>query len=115
MNDLPGLVGGLAGTALFMLGAAIAAGAGLRMALVLRRPEKGRLARGVAAGGGVVGVCGLGLFYGAQATRYARAFDAATPFAIGTALTLGALVAWRVARSRPAPREPVGKEPPAAG
>ena len=100
--DVPGFVGGLAGAALFMIGAAVAAGAGLRMALVLRQPEKGRVARGVGLAGGVIGVSGLVLFYGAQATPYAALFDRATPFVAVAAVVAGAILAWRIGRRRPA-------------
>ncbi len=112
--DVPGLVGGLAGTWLFMIGAAIAAGAGLRMALVLRQPEKGRLARGVGAAGGIIGIAGLALFFGAQATRYPRTFDRATPFVVVLAVVLGAYLAWRIGRRPPAaPEDAPGRHRPA--
>jgi hypothetical protein len=111
--DVPGLVGGLAGTWLFMIGAAIAAGAGLRMALVLRQPEKGRLAKGVGAAGGLIGVAGLALFWGAQGTRFQREFDRATPVVVVAAVVLGAIVAWRIGRRRPAAPQDAGGGPAA--
>ncbi len=113
--ELPGVVGGLAGTVMFLLGSALASAAGVRIALALRSPGegKGRIARGIAAAGGIVGIAGLLLFFGAQATRWARAFDLATPFVAIAAVVAGALVARRMARSPGAARPDEGSGRPA--
>ncbi len=100
--DLPGLVGGIAGTWLFLVGMAVAVPAAIKIALSLRQPRKGRKARGLVAAGGVLSLAGIVLFWGAQSTQQARAFDRATPFVGITAVVLAALVAWRVARREPA-------------
>ncbi len=96
--DLPGLVGGITGTWLFLVGMAIALPAAIRIALTLRRPGKGRIARGFVSGGGIVALTGIVLFWGAQSTQAARTFDRAAPFVGISAVVLAALVAWRVGR-----------------
>jgi hypothetical protein len=99
--DFPGLVGGVAGTWLFLAGLLVSVGAALRVAFVLRRPDAGRVARGVVAGGGVVATAGILLFGGAQASPWRAAFDRATPY-VGLAAVLAAVaVARAVARRRP--------------
>jgi hypothetical protein len=68
---------------------------------VLRRPGKGRLARGLVAGGGLVGLAGVALFWGAQASPWKAGFDRAAPFVAPVAAVLGALVTRAVARRAP--------------
>jgi drug/metabolite transporter (DMT)-like permease len=109
--DFPGFVGGMTGTWLFLIGFLVAAGAAVRVALVIRRPGQGRVARGVLAGGGVVGIAGCVLFYGAQATRHASAFDRAAIAAAIASVVVGTLTAVRLARRRPPDGRPAA--PPA--
>ncbi len=110
LYDLPGLVGGLAGTSLFLVGLAIAIPAAVRIPLARRRPDRGRLARGFVSAGAVVSTAGVVVFWGAQATQQARAFDRAAPFLGLSAVVLAALVGWRVARRGPA--APAERPPP---
>ena len=106
MGDLyafPGLVGGLAGTWMFLLGFLVALGASIRVVAVLRKPGKGRIARAVVAGAGVFALAGIALYAGAQASPWRERFDDAAPgFAVGGAIA-AALVTRAVARRRRPP------------
>ncbi|BDG03293.1 hypothetical protein [Anaeromyxobacter oryzae] len=101
--DFAGLAGGLGGAALFLAGVLVAIFAALRLAVAGRRPGKGRVARGLAAGGGVLAAEGAALFWVAELAPFRRAVDHVTGPLAGVALVLGAVVTWRVARRRPAP------------
>jgi hypothetical protein len=118
--DLPGLVGGMAGTWLFLVGCFVAFGAAIWVAATLRVPGTGRFARGLTVAGVVIALAGVLLFFGAQSTGHARAFDeAAVAVSIGAlvaAALAGGLVARRSARERAAapPSGPPPGGPPAA-
>jgi hypothetical protein len=106
LYDLTGLVAGMAGASLFIAGALVALLSVVRIALVLRRPGKGRIARGMAAAGGTMAGAGAALFVAAEVSDgWRRAIDRAAPWLVVVALVLAALSAWRVARS-PAPPPP---------
>jgi hypothetical protein len=112
--DLPGLVAGIAGTWLFLVGMAIAVPSAIRIALSLRQPGKGRLARGLVVGGGIVALAGIVLFWGAQSPEQARTFDRAAPFVGVSAVVVAALVAWRVTRRGPPAAREEHPPPPSA-
>lgn len=102
LYDFAGLAGGLGGAALFVGGVLVALLAGLRLATVARRPGKGRIARGIAAGGAVIAAAGAALFWLAELAPFRRSVDHLTAPLAGLALVLGVLAGWRVARRRPA-------------
>jgi hypothetical protein len=103
LYDFAGLAGGLGGLAMFLVGVVVATLAALRLAIVARRPGKGRVARAVAASGGVLAAAGAALFWLAELAPFRRSVDRATgPLAL-VALALAALAGWRVGRRRPAP------------
>jgi hypothetical protein len=100
----PGVVGGLAGTWLFLVGFLVSLGASIRAVAVRRQPGKGHVARGLVAGGGVLGLAGLLLYAGAQASPWREAFDRGAPaFAVvgGIAASLVTRAAARRAAARP--------------
>ena len=108
--DFPGLVGGAAGAWLFFLGTLLAVAAGLRVAWLVRRPGKGRIARGVLAAGGVVAACGIALFWAAERSALKRELDLVAPWIAVAAVVVAAYAAVRIAR-RPAPGVAVPVEP----
>jgi hypothetical protein len=110
--DAAGLVGGLLGAVLFLLGLLVALVAAFRIALVVRRPAKGRIARGIAAGGLVLAAGGAALFWAAELAPFRRSVDRAALPTAGIAVLLAVAAGWRLARSRPAAGEP---ERPAVG
>jgi hypothetical protein len=108
--DVAGLVGGVAGAALFLLGVLIALLAALRILVVMRRPGKGRIARAIAAGGLVVACGGAALFWTAELAPFRRAVDRSALPAAGVVAALAIAAGWRVARRRPA-APPGGADP----
>ena len=119
--DFVGLVAGVTGLGMVLLGLLLAALAGLRLLLLVRRPGKGRVARGVAAAGLALVACGVGLFFLAELSPFRRGVDRAVlPLGL-LALALAVLAgvwAGRGRRGRPQPAAPVAgpaaapQEPP---
>lgn len=98
--DFAGLVSGLAGAWLFLLSALVAVVAALRLAVVRRRPGKGRFARGALAFAAVIGVAGLALFFAADFAPFRRALDRHAGALVGGIAGAGLLAAWRAGRRR---------------
>jgi peptidoglycan/LPS O-acetylase OafA/YrhL len=112
--DFAGLVGGLSGAWLLLLALLAALAAALRLALVRRRPGKGRLARGVLAGASLVGALGVALFWAAELLPFRRQVDRAAPDIAIAVLAAGVVAGWRAARRRPEP-SPAAAEPSGPG
>ena len=111
--DIAGLVGGVAGGACFLIGLLLALLGSLRMASVAWRPQRGRIARGLAAGGLVLALCGAALFWTAELAPFRRAVDLAALPAAAVFLVLSTLAGVRVGRRR-ARRTSTTAPPPAA-
>lgn len=100
--DFAGAVAGLAGAGLLLLSVLVAVLAGLRLAVVRRRPGKGRIARAVLAFAVVVGASGLVLFAAAEVTPARRALDQRAGTLAALSVLLGLVAAWRAGRRRAA-------------
>jgi hypothetical protein len=93
------------GLGLTLLGILLAVPTGLRLLFVLRRPDKARLARAVAAAGLVLLVFGAALFLGAQYPPLRRPVNLAV-YPISVAAVLCAIAAGlRAGRRRTAPKK----------
>ncbi len=98
--DFPGLVGGVAGLWLVLLGTLLAAGAGLRLALVRGRTGKGRVARGFLSAGATFVLSGIALFWAAERSVLRRELDRGAPWLAAFILAVAVLSALRSARRR---------------
>ncbi|WP_242343082.1 hypothetical protein [Anaeromyxobacter terrae] len=98
--DFPGLVGGMAGVWLFLFGVVLAAGAGLRIAWVRRRPGKGRVARGLLSAGVSFVLSGIALFWAAERSALRRELDRGAPWLAVFIVGVAVLAAVRSARRR---------------
>jgi len=110
--DFVGFLSGVTGLGMAVLGLLLATLAGLRLLLLVRRPGKGRGARGVAAAGLALGACGVGLFLLAELSPFRRGVDRAVLPLTLLALALAALAGVGAGRRRRGRPEP---PPPAAG
>ena len=112
--DFGGLLSGLTGLGMALLGLLLAALSGLRVLWVIRRPEKGRVARGVAAAGLGLVAAGAGLFFLAELSPFRRGVDRAVlPLGL-LSLALSVLAGvWAGRRRRaPPPDRPAAEVPP---
>lgn len=107
--DFAGLVSGLAGAWLFLLSALVAVIAVLRLAIVRRRPGKGRIARGALAFAAVIGAAGLALFFAADFAPFRRALDRHAGALVGGITAVGLAAAWRAGRRRAPEGAPAAK------
>jgi peptidoglycan/LPS O-acetylase OafA/YrhL len=105
--DFAGLVAGLAGVWLLLAAALVAVVATLRLAVVRRRPGKGRIARGALAFAAVLGTTGLALFLAADFAPFRRVLDRHAGSLVAGILLAGMFAGWRAARGRaPSPEAP---------
>lgn len=113
--DLVGLLAGLAGLGLALLGLLLALFSSLRMLYVLRRPDKGHVARGIAVAGLVLALCGVALFFAAELSPFRRTVDRGAPWLSALSLVVAAVAGVRAGRRRAAPAqaEPEGAPRPA--
>jgi hypothetical protein len=95
INDLAGFVTGVAGLGLFALGLLVA---------LLRKPAKGWIARGIAAGGLVLALCGALLFTVEEVAPFRRTTDDFVSVLSGAAFLLAIWAGVRCARRRPGPK-----------
>lgn len=113
LQEVTGLLTGLVGVGLAGAGLLLALLAALRMLWVVRRPHKGRIARGIAVAGLVLLLCGALLFTVEEVASPLRAAsDSSAHYLAGLALLLALYAGYRSARRRPAPRA-VEPPPPA--
>jgi hypothetical protein len=120
-----GLLTGFAGLALAALGLLVALLAGLRLLFLIRKPGKGRVAKGIASAGLVLVICGAVLLAGEELGVLREATDRLVWPLSGIALLLAGFAGVRAGRRRgrveplPAPSagEPAGpgQERPQAG
>lgn len=113
--DFVGFLAGVAGFGLVLLGLLLALLSSLRMLSVLRRPDKGHVARGIAVAGLVLALCGVALFFAAELSPFRRTVDRGAPWLSALSLVLAALAGVRAGRKRAAPAqaEPETEPPPA--
>jgi hypothetical protein len=104
--DFVGFLSGLTGLGLALLGLLVALPAGLRLLWVLRRPGKGRIARGAAAGGLALALCGVALFLAAELSPFRRGVDQATGKLGLLAFLLSVAAGVWAGRRRAPPQEP---------
>jgi hypothetical protein len=109
--DFVGFLSGVAGLGMALLGLLLAALAGLWMLLVIRRPGRGRVARGIAAAGLALVACGVGLFFLAELSPFRRGVDRAVLPLTALALLLSVLAGWWAGRRRrPRPEPEAGPD-----
>lgn len=121
IHDVTGLVTGFTGLALAAAGLLLALLAGLRLLVVGRRPGRGRWARGVAAGGLVLLLCGAALLAGEELDVLRHFTDRGAWALAAASVAVSAAAGIRAGRGRP-PRvleaptsgEAASPEPPAA-
>ncbi len=125
--DVMGLMTGLVGFSLAAAGLALALLASIRMLWVVRKPNKGRIARGIAVAGLVLFLCGALLFTVQEVDTPAlkAASDRSAYYLAAAAVLLAVFVGYRSARRRPvrakraepaeraAPVEPAAPQGPA--
>jgi hypothetical protein len=104
-SDTFGALTGLAGFFLAAFGVLLALFAGLRMLWVIRRPGKGRIARGIAVGGLVLALCGALLFTVEEVGDSIRGTsDKLVHYLAALSALVAVLAGVRAARRRPAPK-----------
>jgi hypothetical protein len=106
MNEVSGLLTGLTGLGLAGVGVVLALFAGLRLLFLIRKPGKGRIARGIAAAGLVLVLCGAVLLAAEELDVFRRATDRAPWVLTGVSALLALLAGVRAGRRRKAPGEP---------
>ncbi len=117
MNEVSGLLTGLTGLGLAAAGVVLALLAGLRLLFLIRKPGKGRIARGVAVAGLVLILCGAVLLAGEELDVFRRATDRFAWALTGASVLVALLAGVRAGRRRrgaePEKPEPGEKaEPP---
>ncbi len=110
--DFVGFLAGLTGLGLALLGLLVALAAGVRLLWVLRRPGKGRIARGAAASGLALTLCGAALFLAAELSPFRRGVDRATGWIGPLSVLVSVAVGIRAGRRR---SPPAGAAAPAEG
>ena len=111
MSETFGAITGLIGFTLVAVGVLLALFAGIRMLWVIRRPGKGRIARGIAVGGLVLALCGALLFtIEDRQLSFRAASDRIWQWLAGLSVLIAVLVGARAGRRRPARK---GVEPDA--
>ncbi len=102
--DFTGFLAAMSGLGLAVFGLLVAVAAGLRLLFVLRRPGKGRVARGVAVGGLVLFLCGFATYVlgDLSPSPYRRAVDGLAVPLLVVSLVLAILAGWRAGRRRQA-------------
>jgi hypothetical protein len=115
IDHVTGFVTGLVGVSLGSAGLLFALLAGLRMLWVVRRPNKGHVARGIAVAGLVLLLCGaLLVTVEDQASDPLRAAsDRSALWVAGAAVLLALHVGYRSARRRSRAARSVAPAPPA--
>ncbi len=106
MNEITGLLTGLTGLGLAAAGVVLALLAGLRLLFLIRRPGKGRVARGVAVAGLVLILCGAVLLAAEELDVFRRVTDRAPWVLTGVSVLLALLAGVRAGRRRRTPGEP---------
>ncbi len=116
IDHVTGFVTGLVGVSLGLAGLLLALLAGLRMLWVVRRRDKGHVARGIAVAGLVLALCGaLLVTVEDQAGDPLRAVsDRSASWLAGAAVLLALHVGYRSARRRPRGARSVEPAGPAA-
>lgn len=100
MNEISGLQTGLAGLALAAVGLLLAFFAGLRLLFLIRKPGKGRIARGVAVAGLVLVLSGAVLLAVEELDLFRRAADRFAPWLSAIAVVLAVVAGLRAGRRR---------------
>lgn len=100
MNIGTGLLTGLSGLVLAALGLLLAFFAGLRLLFLIRKPGKGRIARGIAAAGLVLILCGAVLLACEELYVFRQFTDQVAWLLNAVALSLAAFLGVRAGRRR---------------
>ncbi len=100
MNEISGLQTGLAGLALAGLGLVLAFFAGLRLLFLIRKPGKGRIARGIAVAGLVLILSGAVLLAIEELDVFRRATDRVASWLSGVAVVVALVAGLRAGRRR---------------
>lgn len=103
MTEISGLLTGLAGLGLAASGLVLALLAGLRLLVVIRKPGKGRIARGIAVAGLVLVLSGAALLAMEELDVFRHATDRVATWLSGVAVLLAMAAGIRAGRRR-APR-----------
>ncbi len=106
---MTGLLTGAMGLGLAALGVLLAFFAGLRLLVLIRRPGKGRIARGIAVSGLVLLLCGAVLLAGEELDVLRHLTDRASWLLSGLSLLLAVFAGIRAGRRR----RGAGEEPAA--
>ncbi len=122
LSQLAGATSGLLAAGLAVVGVLILLLVSARLPFVIRRPGKGRFAKGFAAGALVLLVCGALLFLAADLTdgypSFRHLLDAVAPWVAALMLLAAAWAGVRAGRQRrtvpTAPPPPAGVPPHAA-
>lgn len=102
LSDVTGLLTGLVGFALASAGLLLALLAAIRVLWVLRRPGKGRIARGIAVGGLVLVLCGALLLTVEEVSEARTATDRIAHVLAGASVLVALWAGVWSARRRPA-------------
>lgn len=100
MNEISGLQTGLAGLALAGVGLVLAFLAGLRLLFLIRKPGKGRIARGIAVTGLVLILSGAVLLAIEELDVFRRATDRVASWLSGVAIVVALVAGLRAGRRR---------------
>lgn len=107
LSQLAGATSGLLAVGLAVIGLLILLPVSARLAFVIRRPGKGRIAKGLAAGALVLLLCGALLFLAADLTdgypTFRHLLDAVALWASTVMLVVAAWVGVRAGRRRAVP------------
>lgn len=99
-GEITGLLTGFTGLCLAAGGVVLALLAGLRLLFLIRKPGKGRIARGVAVGGLVLVLCGAALLAGEELDVLRHVTDRAAMPLSGVAVLLAIVAGVRAGRRR---------------